>query len=170
MHDGIHLVEIQLAAIMQTHHHRGAVLRLVADDKGTLFIERQMHSGALYSIQRHNALRQFAFQAPLIANVLHKLAGAQHFVFVHQLIAAGQHGLHAFRRQRHSRFRQSLFRNQNLSALRIDAIFQFFTIQHGDYLRNRDILLATVQRNIAVVAIPQHADNNGGCRNSRCRQ
>ena len=129
-----------------------------------------MHTGALYGIQRHNALRQFAFQAPLVADVLHKLAGTQHFIFIHQLIAARQHGLNALRRQRHSRFGQRVFWNQNLPALRIDAVFQFFTVQHGDYLRNREIFLATVQRNIAVVAIPQHADNNGGGRNSRCRQ
>ena len=134
MHNGIDLVHIQLAAVMQTHHHRGAILRLVADDKGTLFIERQMHAGALYGVQRHDALRQFAFQTPLVTDVLHKLTGAQYFVFIHQLVAAGQHGLHAFRRQRHPRFGQSLFRNQNLPALRVNTVFQLFAVQHGDYL------------------------------------
>ena len=160
MHNGVHLVHIQLRAVVQTHHHRGAVLRLIADHKRAFFVERQMHPRALHRVQRHNALRQLPFEAAFIAHVLHELAAAKHFVFVHQLVAAGQNRLHTFGGKGHARFRQRLFRHQYLPALRVNAVGELFAVQHGDNLRHGQIFLASVERDVAAIAGPQHANDN----------
>ena len=169
MHNGVHLVHIQLRAVVQAYHHRGTVLRLIADHKRALFVKRQMHPRALHRVQRHNALRQLPFEAAFIAHVLHELAAAEHFVFVHQLVAAGQYRLHAFRGKGHARFRQRIFRHQNLPALRVDAIGELFAVQHRDNLRHGQIFLASVERDVAAITGPQHADDNRRRRHGKPR-
>ena len=167
MHNGVDLVHIQLRAIVQAHHYRGAVLWLIADHKRAFFVERQMHPCALHRVQRHNALRQLPFEAAFVAHVLHELAAAEHFIFVHQLVAAGQYRLHAFGSKGHARFRQFIFRHQNLPALRVNAVAELFTVQHGDNLRHGQIFLASVERDVAAITGPQHTNDNRRRRNGK---
>ncbi|MNL32489.1 hypothetical protein D3C87_1543470 [compost metagenome] len=155
-------------AVAQLQHHRGAALRFVGHHKRAGFAQTQMHARAFNWIERHNAARQFSFETALVADILDKLAAAEHLFFVHQLVAFRRDRRNALRRQRHSRAREFVFRDQNLAVIGINAIGNRLGAQHFHHLRDRNVFLAAVQRHIALIAAPQGEDDRPDQQQTAC--
>jgi hypothetical protein len=127
---------LQRAARFQLHHHRGRRFLAVDDTKEVdLAIDRCTR--ACDRVQRHDRLRQLAFQAAAEAHVLHELRHAQRVVLVHQFQPGRQLRGHALGGQQHAHLAQHGVGHQHLAAVGVHAVGDVVAVQHGHHVRRR---------------------------------
>ena len=85
MHDRRDLHRVERAAGVQVDEHRGARLRLLAQERGAAR-EREVDARALDRLQRLDRARELAFEAALVVDLLEELARAEALAF-HELEA-----------------------------------------------------------------------------------